>query len=382
LTAAPIGVWLFVQRSRSRDHQSEERTVQIDGIHHISTMTADGRKATEFVTGVLGLRLAAKTVNQDSPDMYHLFFTDEDASAGSDLTMFESQGLPKGRAGTGMVHRIGLRVASPAAIDFWAQRLTRHGLPNRPGLSADGRSATLLFDDPEGLGFELVVDDSGDPPLRARHPQIPEEVAIRGFDGVRIYSRVPDLSAGVLTGVLGAEETALGTPIDGAIAGGTTSAGAGAADAAADGDAGHADQPLGRYELRSDRRGGVVTLDRAPAARPLQGAGIVHHVAFGIRDDDYEAWLPHVEDAGLRTSGLVDRFYFRSIYFREPGGVLYELATDLPGFEAKNPREDWGVKTILPPWLEEHREAIEDHLTPIPDPREEWDPEFRAAGVR
>jgi glyoxalase family protein len=320
--------------------------MQIDGIHHISTMTADGRAATDFVTGVLGLRLAAKTVNQDAPDMYHLFFTDEDASAGSDLTMFETRGLPRGRAGAGMVHRIGFRVASPAAIDFWAQRLTRHGLPNRR------EGGTLTFEDPEGLGFELVVDESGDPPLRARHPQIPEEVALRGFDGVRMFSRVPDRSGAVLTDVLGARQTAAATPLDEAL------------DAA--------DGPLGAYELRSDRRGGVVTVDAAPAERPRHGAGTVHHVAFGVRDADYEAWLPRVEEAGLHTSGLVDRFYFRSIYFREPGGVLYELATDLPGFEARNPREDWGVKTILPPWLEEHRDAIEAHLQPIPDPREDW----------
>jgi glyoxalase family protein len=326
--------------------------MQIDGIHHISTMTGDGRLATEFVTGVLGLRLAAKTVNQDSPDMYHLFFTDEDASAGSDLTMFESRGLPKGRPGAGQVHRIGLRVASPAALDFWASRFARYGVAHRR------QAGTLVFEDPEGLGFELVVDDSGDPPLRARHPQIPEEVAFRGFDGVRMYSRHPELSAGALTSVLGAVEVAGPTPLDTA---------AGAADGAT------ADEVLARYELRSDRRGGLVTIDRAPDVRPLQGAGTVHHVAFGIRDDDYEAWLPQVEGRGLRTSGLVDRFYFRSIYFREPGGVLYELATDLPGFEARNPREDWGVKTILPPWLEEHREAIEANLQPIPDPREDWD---------
>lgn len=320
--------------------------MQVDGIHHISTMTADGRAATEFVTGVLGLRLAAKTVNQDAPDMYHLFFTDEDASAGSDLTMFESRGMPKGRAGAGMVHRIGFRVADPAAIEFWAQRLTRYGLPNHR------EGDKLVFEDPEGLTFELVIDASGDPPLRAKHPQIPEDVALRGFSGVRSYSRVPDLSAQVLTGVLGAQV------VDAA-----------ADDADADGDGPTA---LGRYELRSDRRGGIVTLDAAPAERGLQGAGTVHHVAYGIRQADYEAWLPHVEQAGLRTSGLVDRFYFHSIYFREPGGVLYELATDEPGFEARNPREEWGIKTILPPWLEEHRAAIEENLQPIPNPREEW----------
>jgi glyoxalase family protein len=347
--------------------------MQIDGIHHISTMTGDGRLATEFVTGVLGLRLAAKTVNQDSPDMYHLFFTDEDASAGSDLTMFESRGLPKGRAGAGQVHRIGMRVASPEALDFWEQRFARYGVAHRR------QAGTLVFADPEGLTFELVIDDSGDPPLRARHPQIPEEVAFRGFDGVRMHSRHPELSAGALTAVLGAAEVAGPTPLDGVVDG----AGAGGVDAAgtsggAGGDTGATgsdaatDQILARFELRSDRRGGLVTIDRAPDVRPLQGAGTVHHVAFGIRNDDYEAWLPQVESKGLRTSGLVDRFYFRSIYFREPGGVLYELATDLPGFEARNPREDWGVKTILPPWLEEHRAAIEANLQPIPDPREEW----------
>jgi glyoxalase family protein len=322
--------------------------MQIDGIHHISTMTADGRAATDFVTGVLGLRMAAKTVNQDAPDMYHLFFTDEDASAGSDLTMFEARGIPRGRAGSGMVHRIGFRVASPEAIDFWARRLSTYGLPNRV---VDG---VLTFEDPEGLGFELVVDDSGDAPLRARHPQIAEEVALRGFDGVRMYSAVPERSAGVLTEVLGAMAVDPATPLDAAL------------------DGAPAEDVRGRYELRSDRRGGLVTLDAPPAERARQGAGTVHHVAFGVRDGDYESWLPQVERHGLQSSGLVDRFYFRSIYFREPGGVLYELATDLPGFEARNPREEWGVKTILPPWLEQHRAAIEANLTPIPDPREDW----------
>ncbi|MGX6447564.1 VOC family protein [Patulibacter sp. S7RM1-6] len=327
--------------------------MKIDGIHHVSTMTADGRAATAFATGVLGLRLAAKTVNQDAPDMYHLFFTDEDAQPGSDLTMFESRGLPPGRAGAGMVHRIAYRVASPEALDFWAARLARHGLESRR------QAGTLVFADPEGLGFELVVDDSGDEPLVARHPQIPAEVALRGFAGVRAFSRQPELSERVLTEVLGAVETAGPTPVDGATA----------------------DEVLARLELRSERRGGTVTIDRAPAERPVHGAGTVHHVAFGVRDDEYAAWLPRVEGFGLRTSGLVDRHYFRSIYVREPGGVLYELATDEPGFEARNPREEWGVRTILPPWLEEHREAIERHLQPIPDPREDWDPEF-LAGAR
>jgi glyoxalase family protein len=319
--------------------------MQIDGIHHISTVTENGRSATEFVTGVLGLRMAAKTVNQDAPDMYHLFFTDEDASAGSDLTMFEARGATPGRAGAGMVHRILFRVADESALDFWAKRLTNYGLANRRV------GGSLLFEDPEGLGFELVVDDSADAPLRAKHPQIAEEVALRGFGGVRSFSREPELSGKVLTEVLGA------TPLD--ARGDQGTAGGGFDEQA-------------RFELRSDRRGATVSLDATPAERPLQGAGTVHHVAFGIRKADYDAWLPHVERFGLRTSGLVDRFYFESIYFREPGGVLYELATEEPGFEARNPRGEWGVKTILPPWLESQRAAIEANLQPIPDPREEW----------
>lgn len=320
--------------------------MQIDGIHHISTVTENGRTATEFVTGVLGLRLAAKTVNQDAPDMYHLFFTDEDASPGSDLTMFEARGAARGRAGVGMVHRIQFRVVDAAALDFWAARFTTYGIAHRRVGDA------LLFEDPEGLGFELVIDETADAPLRAKHPQIPEDVALRGFGGVRIFSRQPELSGKVLTEVLGAKVLeARGD--HGAVAEG-----------------GFDEQA--RFELRSDRRGGTVSLDAPPAERPLQGAGTVHHVAFGIRKPDYAEWLPHVEQFGLRTSGLVDRFYFESIYFREPGGVLYELATDEPGFEARNPREEWGVKTILPPWLESQREQIEARLQPIPNPREEW----------
>ncbi len=319
--------------------------MQIDGIHHISTVTENGRAATEFVTGVLGLRLAAKTVNQDAPTMYHLFFTDEDASAGSDLTMFEARGASRGRAGAGMVHRILFRVADASALDFWAKRLETYGLSHRRVGDA------LFFEDPEGLGFELVIDDTADAPLRAEHPQIPEEVALRGFGGVRMLSRNPELSGRVLTDVLGAET--LEARGDQGV------------------DQGGYDEQQ-RFELRSDRRGGTVSLDRAPAERPVQGAGTVHHVAFGIRKDDYAEWLPHVERFGLQTSGLVDRFYFESIYFREPGGVLYELATDEPGFEARNPREEWGVKTILPPWLEPQRASIEANLQEIPDPREDW----------
>jgi glyoxalase family protein len=174
---------------------------------------------------------------------------------------------------------------------------------------------------------------------------------LRGFGGVRMHSRNPELSGRVLADVLGAASLEprgdQGT-----------------------GEGGYDEQQ--RFELRSDRRGGTVSIDAPPAERPLQGAGTVHHVAFGIRKDDYAAWLPHVEQFGLQTSGLVDRFYFESIYFREPGGVLYELATDEPGFEARNPREEWGIKTILPPWLEPQRAAIEANLQEIPNPREEW----------
>ncbi|MFM9141234.1 MAG: VOC family protein [Solirubrobacterales bacterium] len=307
--------------------------MKLDGIHHITAITGDAPVNLDFYTRVLGLRLTAKTVNQDDPGVYHLFYGDENARPGADLTFFEYPGAVPGRPGAGMIHRIVHRVGSPEAIDFWERRLAGEGVET----VRDGD--TLLFADPEGMGHELIVDSSGDEPLTAAHPEIPAEMALRGFEGVRAYSALPSGSAAMLERLMGAER------------------------------AGEEE----RFELRGDTRGGWIAFDPAPDEPARPGAGTVHHVAWGTWDADLPGWIEKVGQAGVPSSGLVDRHYFHSLYFREPGGILYELATDEPGFLVDGlPVQELGTKVILPPFLESQRELIEARLTPLPDPRAGW----------
>jgi glyoxalase family protein len=302
----------------------------LEGIHHISAITGNAARNVAFYTGTMGLRLVAKSVNQDDPTVYHLFFADEQASPGSDLTFFEYPGATPGRPGAGMVHRIVWRVASEEALDFWEQRLAAHEV------EASRAPGSVRFADPEGLAHELVVSTVADAPLIAEHPEVPAEFALQGFEGVRAYSRDPAASAETLRELMGATEL-----------------------------------PGGAFELRGADRGGWIAFDPAPQLPGNQSAGIVHHVAFTVTNDQAD-WLPALAARGLGNSGLVDRNYFMSLYFREPGGVLYELATRGPGFTVDGPVETLGTKVILPPWLEPHRDAIEAHLTPLPDPRADW----------
>jgi glyoxalase family protein len=300
--------------------------LRLDGIHHISAITGDARRNVDFYTRVLGLRMIAKTVNQDDPSVYHLFYGDEEAHPGADLTFFEYPGARPGRPGAGMVHRVVWRVGAPAALDFWERRLAAEGV-------ATERGGSLVFADPEGLGHELVVADTTDPPLTAEHPEVPAEHALQGFEGVRAYSAHPDGSAALLEKVMGAQRA---------------------------GDA---------FELRGERRGGWIAFDPAPAERGRQSAGVVHHVAWGTVDAELPEWIATLDRLRIPNSGYVDRHYFHSLYFREPGGILYELATEEPGFTVDGPVEELGTRLILPPFLEDRRAAIEARLTPLPDPR-------------
>jgi glyoxalase family protein len=301
--------------------------MKLEGIHHITCITADAPQNVEFYAGTLGLRLVKKSVNQDDPTVYHLFYADERGSAGSEITFFEYPGARRGRAGAGMVHRIVWRVGSEQALDFWAERLAAAGVATTRG---DG---DLRFADPEGLDLELSVVDTGDEPLVAEHPEIPGELALQGFDGVRAYTFDPEASRPFLEQTLGF---------------------------ARDGDE--------AWEARGEKRGSFYVYDRT-GERGFGGAGTVHHVAWASPMDDHEAWQNRVAEAGARPTPIIDRFYFRSIYFREPSGVLFEIATIGPGFTIDEPLEHLGERLSLPPDYEHLRDRVEPVLTPLPDPR-------------
>jgi glyoxalase family protein len=302
--------------------------VRLDGIHHVTCITGDAPRNVDFYARVLGLRMVKKTVNQDDPTVYHLFYADEEGSPGADITFFEYPGARRGHAGAGMIHTITWRVASPAALDFWADRLGGE----RIELERDGDR--LSFADPEGLGLELRVVETADEPLVARHPEIPEEHALQGFDGVRAFSADPDQSRGFLVETLGFS-------------------------------------PEGEdaYEVRGETRGSAYGYDRSEE-RGLGGAGTVHHVAWSSAMEDHEAWQRRVGESGARPTPIIDRFWFRSVYFREPSGVLFEIATVGPGFAADEPVETLGERLVLPPAFEHLRAEVETRLTPLPNPRE------------
>jgi glyoxalase family protein len=313
--------------------------MHLDGIHHITAITGDAPRNVDFYTRVLGLRLTAKSVNQDDPGVYHLFFGDEVGSPGADLTFFEYPGAIPGRPGAGMAHRVVWRVGSPEALDFWAERLAAEGV------AVAREEGSVRFSDPEHLDHELVVNATADAPLTAEHPEIPAEHRLQGFEGVRVYSHRPESTAEVLELLLGASR-----------------------------------RPNGSFELRGAKRGGWVAIDEAPSDRGRQSGGSIHHVAVGTTEAEYGAWLDRLNEVGMPNSGPVDRHYFRSIYFREPGGLLFEIATEEPGFTVDGPVEELGRHVILPPWLEPQRAAIEARLTPLPDPRAEWPVQPAATG--
>jgi glyoxalase family protein len=301
--------------------------MKLEGVHHITAITGDAQRNVDFYVGVLGLRLVKKTVNQDDPTVYHLFFADEKGDPGSDLTFFEYPGAPRGRAGQGMIHTVAWRVGSIDALGFWADRL------GEQAIETDRQGDALRFADPEGLGHELRVSQVDDEPLIAEHPEIPAEMALQGFDGARAYSGNPEASRSLFEEALAFEP--------------------------------HQDG----WEIRGENRGGLYGLDPPPAERGLQGAGSVHHIAWASQVDEHEAWRERVLAGGARPTPVIDRFYFRSVYFREPSGVLFEIATLGPGFTVDEPLESLGEKLSLPPDYEHLREEVEPILRPINNPR-------------
>jgi len=302
--------------------------MQLSGIHHLTAISAHAKGNLAFYTGVLGMRLVKKTVNQDDVSAYHLFYADGKASPGSDLTFFDWPAAREQR-GTGSVSRTGLRVNGEKALAFWQDRLLKLGAHVGKVTEVDGR-LTLPFEDPEGQRL-VLVDDGGRGEV---HPweksPVPAEHQIRGLGPIVL--NVPDLvrTARVLTDVMNEHRIAVFSMGDGGPA----------------------------AELH------VLEQKDLPMAR--QGAGGVHHVAFRTPDEtQYHAWTARLSELGIHSSGEIDRFYFRSLYFREPNGILFEIATDGPGFATDEPMETLGEKLALPPFLEHRRREIEAGLKPL-----------------
>jgi glyoxalase family protein len=310
--------------------------MQLEGIHHITAITADAQQNVDFYVSVLGLRLVKKSVNQDQTSVYHLFYADETGDPGSDITFFEYPGVPKGRPGAGMIHRIVWRLGTPGALGFWADRLSEHHV------EVTRTDESVVFEDPEGLTHELRPVETTDAPLTADHPEIPKELAIQGFHAARAYTVDPEASEPLLVDTLGFK------PVP------------------------HGPGQIAAYEVRGEHRGGFYLYDPAPDHRPLQGAGSVHHVAFAAQPDEIDDWRKRVIGAGAHPTHVIDRHYFNSVYFREPSGVLFEIATIGPGFTVDEPLESLGEKLSLTPQFEHLRERIEPTLTPLHNPRDDW----------
>jgi glyoxalase family protein len=312
-------------------------SMSVLGIHHVTAVSGDIGGNLEFYTGPMGLRLVKKSVNQDDVKAYHLFYADEVASPGTDFTFFDWPNMGSASAGPGTVSLTTFRVPGES-LEAWQARLSEAGLYVEEDEDPRGRRR-LVFADPEGQRLALI-DDSGLPfSGKPWTKVVPEAMAIRGIFGVDLESARPDGTHRVLTDILGYTEAKGG------------------------------DGPV--YEVRAEDSVSEVRI--APQSAPRLGsvgAGGVHHVAFRARDDAHLAEIQEkVESAGLKTSGYIDRFWFHSLYFREPGGILFEIATDGPGFGIDESMERLGETTVLAPFLEPRRAEIEAGLKPLPVPR-------------
>ncbi len=314
--------------------------MQLTGIHHLTAVTANAPANHAFYTQGLGLRLVKKTVNQDDVSAYHLFYADGRGAPGTDLTFFDWP-VGRERRGTHSITRTGLRVAGADTLAWWRQRFQERGVTHTDVVERDDR-LTLDFEDPEGQRLSLVDDGgAGEAHPWARSP-VPAAHQIRGLGPITIS--VPDLTATelVLTRVMGLRRVRdYATP-------GT------------EGSRTHVYQ-MGSGGAAAELH--VAVEPHLPAAQP--GAGGVHHVAFRTPDADYKAWAERLNQLRVPSSGPVDRFWFRSLYFREPNGILFEIATDGPGFATDEPLDRLGETLSLPPFLEGRRQQIEAGLKPL-----------------
>ncbi|NUN69535.1 MAG: ring-cleaving dioxygenase [Bacteroidetes bacterium] len=309
-------------------------TAPIIGIHHITAMASDAQRNIDFYVSVLGLRLVKRSINQDAPDVYHLYYGDETGTPGTAMTFFPFGRAARGTRGSGEISRVAFAVP-PSSQLYWTQRLRSFGIAV-DGPNTQFGEPVLTFPDPDGLLIELVFTERQT--LRAPWKQgpVPSEHAIKAFYGVTMNLSDAGPTEEVLRDLLGA------------------------AIVSREGNRMRYSIGVGDHAAMID----LIADATMPHAR--QSAGSVHHIAWRVTDDaSEEYWRSKVEEHGLAPTEVIDRFYFHSIYFREPGGILYEIATDNPGFTVDEPLESLGSKLVLPPWYEVHRSAIERSLPPI-----------------
>jgi glyoxalase family protein len=304
---------------------------QLSGIHHVTAIAGDPQQNVDFYAGTLGLRLVKRTVNFDDPGTYHLYFGDEVGHPGTILTFFPWPGAPRGHRGAGQATAVSFSVP-PDALAFWEERLRARGVPFE-ALESPFDESILEFSDPDGLALELVADPRTDLGAPWAAASVPVERAIRGFHSVALLEHMHTGTERLLTEVMGFEFA----------------------------------QTVGhrrRYSAGGGGSAAYVDIVSVPDASPGRVAvGTVHHVAWRVASDDaQQAWRRRLLEAGVTVTPVRDRQYFRSIYYHEPGGVLFEIATDPPGFTIDEPPEALGTALRLPPWLEPRREALETRL--------------------
>ncbi len=313
---------------------ASKQAAAVHGIHHVTAIAGDPQENYDFYTRVMGLRMVKKSVNQDAPDTYHLFYADGAGTPGTDLTFFPWPDMHAARRGVGQVVDVPFAIPS-GSLGYWQERLIDFNVTTGDVETRFGET-TLPVTDPHGFKLALVeTDDARDFTPWAESP-VPAEHQVRGMHAVRIWERALDSTERLLTGLMGFEKIG-------------------------------AEDGWHRYGVEGGTSGTLVEIQERPNdGQGRWGPGAVHHVAWRMRDDEEQMALREaVNEAGLQPTQQIDRFWFRSVYFKEPGGTLFELATDGPGFDRDEDPDQLGEKLILPPWLESRRTAIEAALPPL-----------------
>lgn len=317
--------------------------MQLHGLHHVTAVTGQAKENLDFYTRVLGLRLVKKTVNQDDVSAYHLFYADKLGSPGSDMTFFDWPQTGPNRRGTDSIAGTMFRVNGRAALEYWVSRLNSHDVTHHSIQSFAGRDV-LRFEDPEGQRL-MLVDDGGAPwdGEAWDKTDVPVEYAIRGFFGIILSVPRLERLEPILTMLLHFTKEAQYPSLE------------------------NPEEKVTIFSMDGGGPGKEVHVVEQPGARPAGlGSGGTHHVAFRLRNSEEQAeWISHLRQVGMPNSGVVDRFYFKSLYFRVSNGILFELATDDPGFTADEPLDTLGEGLALPPFLEPQREQIEAGLLPL-----------------